>query len=96
MNDKRKADQISQVQDKPTEVWIKLLFGITSFAVLLLGYMGDRFIGNQDKLIDGQNRTTDEVGKINGNLQAYKSRITRNERDISSNSDRIFILEGVK
>ncbi len=96
MKEKRVADQISQVQDKPTEVWIKLLFGITSFAVLLLGYMGDRFIGNQDKLIEGQNRTTDEVGKINGNLQAYKSRITRNERDISSNSDRIFILEGVK
>ena len=82
VNERRKVKEISQVQDKPTEVWIKLLFGITSFAVLLLGYMGDRFIGNQDKLIEGQNRTTEEVGKINGSLRVYETRVSRIEQDV--------------
>ena len=103
MNDKRKADQVSQVQDKPTEVWIKLLFFITAIAVALIAYMGDRFIVNQDKLIEGQNRTTEEVGKINGNLQTYGSRISRTESDVkeirsvvSDHSQRIYKLEGIK
>ena len=103
MNDKRKVDQVSQVQDKPTEVWIKLLFFITAIAVALIAYMGDRFIVNQDKLIEGQNRTTEEVGKINGNLQTYGSRISRTESDVkeirstvSDNSKRIYKLEGFK
>jgi len=103
VKERRKAKEISQVQDKPTEVWIKLLFAMTSFAVILLGYMGDRFIVNQDKLIQGQNRTTEEVGKINGNLQTYGSRISRNEEDIKEthiildgHSQRIYKLEGRK
>ena len=94
MNDKQ--DEVSQVQDKPAEVWIKLLFAITTFAVLLLGYMGDRFIVNQDKLIE-------ETSKINGNLKVYGSRISRIEVDVkevrgavSSNSERIFKLEGIR
>ena len=101
MNDKR--NEVSQVQDKPTEVWIKLLFFITAIAVGLIAYMGNRFIVNQDELIKGQNRTTEEVGKINGNLQTYGSRITRNEIDIQelhsisdTNSERIYKLEGIK
>ena len=103
MNDKRKVDQVSQVQDKPTEVWIKLLFAITAIAVALIAYMGDRFITNQDELIKGQNRTTEEVGKINGNLQTYGSRISRTESDVkeirsvvSDHSQRIYKLEGIK
>ena len=103
MKEKRKADEVSQVQDKPTEVWIKLLFAMTSFAVILLGYMGDRFINNQDELIKGQNRTTEEVGKINGNLQTYGSRISRTESDVkeirstvSDHSKRIYKLERKK
>jgi len=82
VKERRKVSKVSQVQDKPAEVWIKLLFTITAIAVALVAYMGDRFINNQDKLIQGQNRTTEEVGKINGNLQTYESRISRNEKDI--------------
>ena len=98
--DKRK---VNEVRDRPTEVWIKMLFAVTAIAVALVAYMGDRFIVNQDKLIDGQNRTTEEVGKINGNLQAYESRISRNEqdvkevRDVTTNHEgRIIKLEGAK
>jgi len=94
MNDKR--DEVSQVQDKPAEVWIKLLFFITAIAVALIAYMGDRFIVNQDKLIE-------ETSKINGNLQVYGSRISRIEVDVkevrgvvSNNSQRIYKLEGIR
>jgi len=63
------------VSDRPAETWIKLLVAVAMIAVGLTGYIGDR-------LIDGQDRTTKEVSKINGFLQTHESRITRNERDI--------------
>lgn len=95
--------EVIEVKDRPTEIWIKLLFAITAIAVGLIAYMGDRFIVNQDKLIEGQNRTTEEVGKINGNLQTYGSRISRTESDVkeirsvvSDHSERIYKLEGIR
>ena len=95
--------EVSEVRDRPTEIWIKLLFAITAIAVGLIAYMGDRFIVNQDKLIEGQNRTTEEVGKINGNLQTYGSRISRTESDVKEirsvvfdHSERIIKLEGIR
>ena len=88
--------EVSEVRDRPTEIWIKLLFGITAIAVALIAYMGDRFIVNQDKLIE-------ETSKINGNLQVYGSRISRIEVDVkevrgvvSNNSERIYKLEGIR
>ena len=64
-----------EVSDRPTEIWIKLLSFITTIAVGLVGVIGSM-------IITGQTKMTEEVSKINGNLQAYDSRISRNERDI--------------
>ena len=63
------------VSDRPAEVWIKLLVFVTTIALGLVSYIGHR-------LIEGQDRTTEAVGKINGNVQTVKSRVSRNERDI--------------
>jgi len=66
---------LTEVRDRPTEIWIKLLFAITAIAVTLVGYMGDRIITGQDKQLK-------EMSEINGNLRSYETRITRNEKDI--------------
>ena len=67
--------EVSEVRDRPTEIWIKLLVAVTVVLVGLIGYMGDRVIVGQDKQLE-------EMGKINGNLKAYETRISRNEKDI--------------
>ena len=82
MNDKRKADQVSQVQDKPTEVWIKSLFFITAIAVGMIAYMGDRFIKGQDKIAAGQIEMTKEISKLNSYFKVIDSRVSRNINDI--------------
>ncbi|MCK4822900.1 hypothetical protein KA005_44470 [bacterium] len=69
------SQEISEVRDRPTEIWIKLLVAVTVILVGLIGYMGDRVIVGQDKQLE-------EMGKINGNLKAYETRISRNEKDI--------------
>ena len=82
-------EEVSEVRDRSADLWIKMLFFITAIAVGLVAYMGDRFIGGQDKM-------NTELKSMNGFLQTHESRISRNEDDISANSDRIFILEGFK
>ena len=73
MNDKR--NEVSQVQDKPAEIWIKLLFFITAIAVGLVAYVGDRVIAGQDRM-------NAELSKMSSFLQTHESRISRNEKDI--------------
>lgn len=91
-----KAAKPLQVMDRPAEIWIKLLFAVTTIAVVLIGYMGNR-------LIEGQDRTTEAVSKINGSLQTFKSRISRNEKEIEEikvkvdgNTQEIYKLKGVR
>lgn len=90
------AKEVSEVRDRPAEVWIKLLFTVTLILVGLIGYMGDRVIVGQDKQLE-------EMSKINANIESYGTRISRNETDIQEinvrvlgNSERIYKLEGVK
>ncbi len=103
MKDKRIADQVSQVQDKPAEVWIKLLSFITGIAVLLVAYMGDRVIKGQDKMAAGQVEMTKEISKLNSYFKVIDGRVSRNETDIkevrslsTNNLKRIYKLEGNK
>ena len=85
------------VSDRPAEIWIKLLVFVTSVAVALITYMGNRGIVGQDMLIEGQNRKTEAVGKINGNLQTINSRVSRNEKDIQElQSFHVNIQNGLK
>lgn len=84
------------VSDRPAELWIKLLFFITAIAVALTAYIGNR-------VIDGQDRMTEEVSKMNGSLRVYGSRLSGLElrvKDINDtvigNTDRIYKLEGAK
>lgn len=87
---------LTEVRDRPTEIWIKLLVVVTLTLVALIAYMGDR-------VIIGQDRQLQEMSKINGNLKSYGTRISRNESDINEmnvkvlgNSERISTLEGAK
>jgi len=63
------------VADKPAEIWIKMLVFVTTIALALVAYMGNRIIEGQDELIQS-------VGTLNGNMQTMDSRVSRNEEDI--------------
>jgi len=84
----------SEVRDRPTEVWIKILSLIAVFTLPLIGAIGN-------SLIDGQNKMVEEMSKLNAYLQTHESRISRNERDIkeiniisNGNSKWIYELRG--
>ena len=96
-------DKISQVQDKPAEIWIKLLFTITAIAVALVAYMGNRVIKGQDIMAAGQVEMTKEISKLNSYFRVIDGRVSRAETDIkevralsTNNSKRLYILEGSK
>ena len=66
---------VSEVRDRPAEIWIKLLVAVTMVLVGLIVYMGD-------KVITGQENQLKEMSKINASLTVYETRISRNEEDI--------------
>ena len=85
---------ISEVRDRPAELWIKVLSLVAIFTLPLISVIGS-------SLIDGQNRMSEELSKLNAFLQTHESRISRNERDIeevriisNSNSSRLYKMEG--
>jgi hypothetical protein len=87
MNNKGKTmPEISEVRDRPTEVWIKVLSFIAVITLPLIGAIGN-------SLIDGQERMNKELSRMNGYLQTHESRISRNEQDISANSARLYKIE---
>jgi len=84
----------TEVRDRPAELWIKVLSLVAIFTLPLIGVIGN-------SLIDGQNRMSEELSKLNAFLQTHESRISRNERDIeevriisNSNSSRLYKIEG--
>lgn len=78
----KKEQTVLPVSDRPAEVWIKLLFFITAIAVAMVGYIGDR-------LIKGQDRTTEAVSKINGSLSTFDHRISENAKDIEETNVKV-------
>lgn len=87
---------ISEVRDRPAEIWIKVLSLVAIVTLPLIGVIGN-------SLIEGQERTNNELSKINAYLQTHESRISRNEADLKEinvkvlgNSERIYKLEGAK
>ena len=74
-NIKEERRAVNEVRDRPAETSVRLLVGVTTLAVALIAYFGDRFIHGQDELIR-------EVSKINVSLSTFDSRISRNEADI--------------
>ena len=94
MTEERRA--LTEVRDRPTEIWIKVLSLVAIITLPLIGAIGN-------SLIQGQERTNKELSKMNAFLQTHESRISRNESDIneinvkvSGNSERIYKLEGAK
>jgi len=90
------GDDVREVRDRPTEIWVKLLGIIAVFTFPLIGTIGTL-------LIQGQLKTNEELSKMNGYLQTHESRISRNEQDIkdwsniaSDNSARLYRIEGRK
>ena len=87
---------LTEVRDRPAELWIKVLSLVAVITLPLIGVIGK-------SLIDGQNRMTEEISKMNAFLQTHESRISRNEDDIkeinvkvNGNSERIYKLKGAK
>lgn len=76
---------INEVIDRPAITAARLLVGITTIAVCLVAYMGDRVIKNQDTQLR-------EISNINGSLKVYEVSINRNTKDISE-LDKKFTLK---
>jgi len=90
------GNDVREVRDRPTEIWVKLLGIIAVFTFPLIGTIGTL-------LIQGQLKTNEELSEMNGYLQTHESRISRNEKDIrhvwsvsAENLERIYKLEGSK
>lgn len=90
----KERGSISEVRDRPAEIWIKVLSLVAIITLPLIGVIGS-------SLIRGQEKMTDEISKMNAYLRTHEIRISRNEKDIeevrtlsSGNSDRIYKLEG--
>jgi hypothetical protein len=81
-----KEQEISQVQDKPAEIWIKLLVIVTSIAVGMVGYGGD-------KVIEELKEIRKEVNAGNIKFENHEGRISSNTRASTDNTKRIIILE---
>lgn len=95
--------EVTQVADRPAELWIKVLGLVAILTLPLIGVIGSM-------IIDGQNKTNTALEKIFDTLNAYNAihanhanRILRNEIDIKdiedmmkSSSKRIYKLEGTK
>ena len=75
MGESEERRSLTEVRDRPAEIWIKMLVGVTMVLVAMIGYMGDR-------VITGQDRQIEEMSKINASLEVYEARISRNEQDI--------------
>ena len=94
MTEERRS--LTEVRDRPAEIWIKVLSLVAIVTLPLIGVIGN-------SLIDGQNRMTEEISKMNAYLQTHESRISRNESDINEinvkvlgNSEMIYKLKGAK
>ena len=87
---------LTEVRDRPTEIWIKVLSLVAIVTLPLIGVIGN-------SLIQGQERMNEELSEMNAYLQTHESRISRNEVDIkeinvkvNGNSERIYKLKGAK
>lgn len=85
-----------EVTDRPAELWIKLLVGVTVILVALIGYMGDM-------VIVGQYKQLKEMSEMNGSIKVYGSRISRVEYDVkevrlisTANLARLNKMEGTR
>ena len=94
MTEERRS--LTEVRDRPAEIWIKVLSLVAIVTLPLIGVIGS-------SLIQGQERMNEELSEMNAYLQTHESRISRNEVDIreinvkvSGNSERIYKLKGVK
>ncbi len=77
-----------EVRDRSADTWIKVLGLVAVITLPLVGAIGG-------SLIRGQERTNEQLANLNGYFKTHESRISRNELDISSNSKKIYTLEGL-
>jgi Na+-translocating ferredoxin:NAD+ oxidoreductase RnfG subunit len=98
-----KKNEISEVRDRTADLWIKLLFFITTIAVGLVAYVGDRVIKGQDKMAEGQVEMIKEVVKLRFHFKSIDGRVSRVENSdkeqnvrINDNFKEINILKGRK
>ena len=108
MNDKR--NEVSQVQDRITDRWIKVLSLFAMLTIPLIGTIGYQNDAKQQSIIDGQKATNKVLKEVVETLSVYNvmlenhtGRISRTEADVKEvrgvvidHTKRIIILEGRK
>jgi len=72
-----------KVEDRPVELWIKVLSLVAMITLPLIGIIGN-------SLISGQERMNQQLGKLNAFLQQHEARISRNEQDIERINQALF------
>lgn len=107
MKDKRKAGEVSQVQDRITDRWIKVVTVLVGMMMTMTSTIGYLLIDRQDTFIDGQKETNAALEKIkdkfNEKFSSYAAKFENHEGRISNNTKistdnikRIIKLEGNK
>lgn len=73
-----------RVEDRPVEIWMKVLSLVAMITLPLIGVIGN-------SLITGQERMNQQLGKLNAFLQQHEARISRNESDIERINEILFV-----
>ena len=95
MNDKR--NEVSQVQDRITDRWIKVVTVLVGMMMTMTSTIGYLLIDRQDTFIDGQKETNAALEKIkdkfNEKFSMYGAKFENLNGRISSNKKDILELK---